>query len=1565
MNLVKLTSVIVAMLWSMTVFAQPAELWTLFDESDWDIPESSRQIIPNEYQSYELDFKNIKLDLAQAPIELSQNTQLLTLPTPDNGFMEFRIVAFSNFEPTLAAKYPEIQSYKGWAVEDPSITIRLDYSPKGFHAMVLAGSQTWFVDPYAKDDTKDYIVYYKRAFQKEETFTCGVEEGPSLKIIGDMPEYGDCELRSYRLALACTGEYAAFHGGTVAGALAAMNTTINRVNGVYEREFSVHLVLVGNTDQLIYLDANTDPYSNNDGATMLSENQTTIDNVIGSSNYDIGHVFSTGGGGIAALGSPCSSFKAQGVTGSSAPVGDPFDVDYVCHEMGHQFGANHTQNNPCNSVSTTSMEPGSASTIMGYAGVCFPNIQNNSDDYFHSISLLEINNFITNAGGTCASLTPSGNTPPVVSAGDDYVIPVSTSFVLEAMGSDGDGDPLTYCWEQMDPEAATMPPENTSTVGPLFRSYDPSLDTKRYFPRLADIVANASPTWEVLPNVARDLNFRVTSRDSHNGNGCTSIDDMKVTVSAVAGPFLVNQPNTNVDWPALSSQTVLWTVANTNQAPINASTVDIFLSLDGGFTYPDTLAMDVPNDGSQDVEVPNELTSAARVMVKGHGNIFFDISNVNFTISEVQEGFNVSIAHPTTSFCSPTTGSISMNLESILGYTGTVSVTAQNVPNGMTVTFDPSSPAVPDTVAINVSTTTTLEDGWHIVDIVISGSTGTKTKQISIFSAQAAPAPVALLSPADGSTGALVKPLLTWTPSNNVLEYQVAIYSDVNLTNVVESQILPSGSASYEVSNALNPSSTYYWTVMAFNACQDGTTTDVFSFTTKAIFCNLTPAADVPVIIPTSSTSIQTSTIHLTESGELTAIKIKNLDITHTYIKDLRIKLIAPDGTTVKLIDGICTSEDNILMGFDDASNNTYAGIPCPPVNNGIYQPLESLDALLGKTITGDWVLSVEDTYAEDGGQLNGWSLDICYLVGSLTLAVNTTDVTCFGEQDGTATPIVAGGTAPYTFTWSEGNGTNLSAGNYSVTVTDATETSKVSNFVIQQPTKLTLSALTTNTIPGMATGAIDLSVFGGTPGYNYSWSINDATTQDVSDLAANTYSVVVTDSKGCIADTSIVIYENCTVPSQVSYSILSATSVSISWLAITGVNSYQIRYRVVGATDWIIQTVTPNTITLDGLVSGATYEYQVQSHCTDDWSDYSPLSNFTLPEPCNAPIDIETVSVGADNATIGWAVIDNASGYVVSYREIGTTTWLTQSTTTNAISITGLIGSTSYELMVQTTCGAFSSESSNVIVFTTLMGCEPPTNIQASILSYESFELTWDNMANATLYSVRYRKLGETFWTSVTTETPSLVITGLESGETYEYQVQSKCNVYWSNPSTLAQITLPVGCEVLSLVGADATDHSVSFSWNSTAGALKYRVSYRVAGSTDEWITYEITETASTIDGLEAEQSYTLFVQALCQFGWGPESIHITLDTSPLGVESVDSERFMMYPNPVGDLLNLLFVERPEKIVIQDVLGRVVYTKKGSLKMVVPVATWESGLYFVRVYYKDGALKTGKFLKN
>ena len=602
---------------------------------------------PTNFDVYNIDVAVLNTKLVKAIPRTSKTTNnlIVKLPTP-LGIQRFLVKEASVLSKELAAKYPDIKSYVGIGLDDPTAIARFSKSVKGFHAMITSGNYPMYlIDPYTKDKNTS-IAYYKK-YSPKNSFECLVNDTKTTIANKTNVATSDGKLRTYRLALIGTAEYSQFHwsgsGATTdaekkAVVLAAMNTTMTRVNGIFEIDLGVTMEIVANNTDLIFLNGATDNLSNNDGGDLIDESQTVCDATIGTANYDIGHAFSTGGGGLAGLGVVCETGqKAKGITGQGSPVGDGFDIDYVAHEMGHQFGANHTQNNDCQRNDATAVEPGSASTIMGYAGICTPNVQSNSDAFFHAVSIAEMWTVVTTTA-TCAVETVTGNAVPVANAGTDFVIPAGTAFVLRGSATDADGTgSLTYNWEQIDAEIALgMPPAINSTVGPAFRSLVSSTSPNRYMPTLARVVEGFTfSTWEVVSTVGRTYNFSLLVRDNVANGGATHRDDMKVTSDGDSGPFKVTSQALATTLNGNSTQTITWDVANSNASLVNCVNVNIWISTDGGLTFPTRLSMSTPNDGTEDVVLPNVTTSQARIMVEGDGNIFYAVNSTNFSIDEV------------------------------------------------------------------------------------------------------------------------------------------------------------------------------------------------------------------------------------------------------------------------------------------------------------------------------------------------------------------------------------------------------------------------------------------------------------------------------------------------------------------------------------------------------------------------------------------------------------------------------------------------------------------------------------------------------------------------------------------------------------------------------------------------------------------------------------------------------------------------------------------------------------------------------------------------------------------
>jgi subtilisin-like proprotein convertase family protein len=998
-----------------------------------------RRIIPQRYEIYQLNFNQLQTILKAAPKrQFPQPTPsevILTLPTPDGGRQDFVIYDDPIMEKGLADKFPEIKTYCGMSLKEKGTYVRFDLTPTGFHAMVLANDkETIFIDPYYHLDNQYYTVYWKKDYAKPKgkDYVCKFDDlEENIEIlsqkapIAEAARAGDCGvLRTYRLALACSVEYSTFCGGTVALTQAAMVTTMNRVNTVYERDFALHMNIIADNWKVIYATGpsgptgatnyttSTDPYTNTSGSTMLTENQTTCDANIGTANYDIGHVFSTGGGGVATLNSPCGTGKARGVTGSSSPVGDPFDIDYVAHEMGHQWGGPHTfaagsaSTGSCstgNVSAANAYEPGSGTTIQAYAGICSPvNVQSNSDAYFHAGSLASMMSFITGTGNTCAVVTNTGNLSPTANAGLDYSIPISTPFTLVGIATDADGDALTGCWEQMDAAVISTAPTGTATSGSLFRSLTPTTSLSRTIPKIADIVSNATTTWEKLPSVARTINMRFTVRDNKAGFGCTKEDNMVINTIATGAPFVVTYPTlTGVTWTGLNAYNVTWNVVGTDAAPINAATVKILLSTDGGFTYPTTLATGIPNTGTASVVCPNTPTTTARIRVQAENNIFFDISNNNFTIVLGGANYTIASSNASQTGCSGLDYTYNITSTSLLSYTDPISFAVSGLPSGTSGVFTNNNITPGTNTDFILSGTSALAAGTYNFNINATSTAGAKSLTLTLKVYTSGAASPTLLTPTNAATLVSRTPSFTWSSNINALNYSLQVATDAGFSNVVVAANNITNTT-YTTTSILATNTLHYWRIQSNNTCGGSVYGAANTFTTNPSACILAPATNPVLTISATGTPIVYSTINLNASGTINDVNIKGIIGTHSYISDLRVSVKSPISTTyVRLWTGLCGANQDFNISFDDESANAYAAIACPMTGGLTYKPNVALTAFDGQAMTGIWTLKIEDLANQDGGTLVGWQTEACAL--NLVLPVTLVDFKVAAKKDNIA----------------------------------------------------------------------------------------------------------------------------------------------------------------------------------------------------------------------------------------------------------------------------------------------------------------------------------------------------------------------------------------------------------------------------------------------------------------------------------------------------------------------------------------------------------------------------------
>jgi len=985
--------------------AQTDKLWskhkgtTLVTSKNIERPD-----FPIDFDLYDLNFNSMKQVLSSAQDRFaSKNGVVISLPNKQGGLEQFEVFEASNFTPDFQAQNPDIRAYAGRSLQDKYAILRMSISPQGIQTMVFrTDTKNEFMEPYSADG-KVYAIY--NSSNRKSGFTCRTEDNgiseSVRKEIANTQRSSNSELLTFKLALACTGEYGTAFGGS-AGALAQMNATMTRVNGVFEKDFTIHMNLVDNT-LIRYTNAITDPFSPASAMeNWNSELQADLTLKIGEANYDVGHLFgaSGGGGNAGCIGCVCvDGQKGSGITspGSGSAMGDTFDIDYVAHEMGHQFGGNHTFSHNAES-NGVNMEVGSGSTIMGYAGITgSTDVQPNSDAYFHYASIFQVENNMIDK--TCPTRTPISNLAPVVNAGADYTVPKDTPFMLTGTGTDPNGNTLTYCWEQInnkDSAQTTSAAAATKVLGPNWRSYTPVSSPVRYFPTMKSVVANSATTnasnstfkVEALSSVSRSLTFAFTGRDEVINGGLTDTDGMTVTVSAapLLVPFKVTSPTAaNLTWIVGSNQTITWNFRGSTTNGINAAYVDIYLSTDvnttaGTFTYPILLASKVPNDGSEVITVPNNVGTSNRILIKGYKHIFYDISDNNFAITDASSGFAIGFngiaEQQTKQACQGNGATYTFPYSTYAGFTGTTTFSAGTLPSGVSASFSPATMTASGNVTMTVTTTgAALAALIPITVTATSGATAiTAPFYLELFSSNFGTQ--TLTSPANLAT--TINPLsstLTWTANAAATTYDVQVATDIAFTNIIRTATVTSNS--YTVTG-LSDSSNYFWRVIPKNPSCTGTYSDGYKFTTGQILCDTYVSTNVPITIPlVANTTPFISTLNVPSTNVISDVNV-TINISHTWVNDMTVSLISPAGTEIQLVTRPCTSSAraNITATFDDSGMSLVCATN--PAISGTIIPFQPLTGFNGQTMNGTWQLKVVDPYNEDGGAINSWSLNLC-----------------------------------------------------------------------------------------------------------------------------------------------------------------------------------------------------------------------------------------------------------------------------------------------------------------------------------------------------------------------------------------------------------------------------------------------------------------------------------------------------------------------------------------------------------------------------------------------------------
>lgn len=924
-------------------------------------------------------FYDLELQLFSSELSSKPN---VVLPAPNSSsFLKFSLEEASNFHPNLQKKYPNIRAYKGVS-SDGKYRIVLSSSEEKISVMytALGSKQRFFLEQVgatplssksSKTQQKWYVVYTIEDFELPE-WACELQESTETPTSFEFT--APANLKTYRIAISTTGQYTAYHGQNISGALAAINATLTRVNGIYENEIGVHFELIEQVEQLIYLNRFSDPYFENLGGDL----QEVLDNVIGDENYDIGHLFhqDRNSGNAGFVGATCQTGKKGSAYSSGVnPEGALFDIDYVCHEIGHQMGANHTWSFQSENTGVQ-FEPGSGSTIMAYAGIIEgENLQEMGDAYFHIGSVVQMQNYMQNF--SCYTDELIANNPPEIVTIEDTNIPALTPFLLSTEAFDIEGDALQYSIEQIDNGVV-----NAARFGPLlmsganFRAQPPNADATRYFPNITRVFAQeftqTSPglndDWESLTAINKSMHFALVVRDENPEQSLQRSVETTITVDAEKGPFRVLSQSASQTFTAGEWITLLWEVAQTNLPPINTQELEWYLIDDSGIRRATEVSNILPNTGQAEVQLPNQDCANCRIMLKAANSVYFNVNTADLVIQS--QTATINLPQPSYKSCEDELiidAYISIQETSAGPYE--FSVSSENTT--VTLSEDAFSQSGVSTLSFDLSALDTQATESVELSLVDSNSSTIFNTEIQLEKADATPAVTILQAPADLSENLGSRVALAWQENQSAERYLLEWSQSLSFENASTTVLYDTA---YELEN-LTANSTYYWRVSALNSCDNTSESDVFSFTTAVVDCKIQYAADLPQSIVAQIPNTVSSEISINDELPIESIEV-GVRLTHTYVGDLQMRLISPSGTIVPLLYNSCAERNNVNVRFADNGQS----LDCLGATGiaGVVRPAVSFAKLYGESTLGIWRLEVEDGSIGDAGVLQEFFIKFC-----------------------------------------------------------------------------------------------------------------------------------------------------------------------------------------------------------------------------------------------------------------------------------------------------------------------------------------------------------------------------------------------------------------------------------------------------------------------------------------------------------------------------------------------------------------------------------------------------------
>lgn len=912
----------------------------------------------------------------QRNLQATDSVATIRLPKPKGGYTDFWLQPSRILPSNLQKKYPGLRAFAGYSTENPSMLVRLEVRPAGiFWQMDSLGIRTagkWLA-------SRDTVEWEQTPMLAHAGFSCHSPNNLPSTAQSRSWRSQTRELWTLRLALSTSFSFTQYHGGTKSGTLAALLTIVNRLNMVFERDLGIRFVLPEKQDTLII--TSSEEFVFTVGREDL-DNQEFIDDRLGNEAYDVGHVLDLGpAGGFAFLGAACSSrHKAKGYTSGPRGEGDLLVIDFLAHEIGHQLDATHSfngLNGACRFGFTpgTAVEPGSGSSIMAYAGLCAnDNVALASDPYFHAVSIQQIGAFTQfQIQQGCGESTPFDHEPPVISnLPDRTVIPIATPFTLTARVTDPErSERLLYSWEQVD----SGPQQSISEVagsGPAFRFRPPDTTAQQTFPPMSSLLSGTLQPGDQFLQVARPLNFQFLVRDPQPGGAHRVMEQVVVEVTDQAGPFTVQGGTDTVRWPAGSVVPVYWQVAGTDQSPINAQSVDIRLSTDGGFNYDILLAQEIPNTGQALVEIPPVSCAAGcRLQVRGHDQLFFALSPYPIQIlEEAGKPLSVGGILEGTRFCQSDTFRLAMRVGGTAVLDEPVAWTAEPTAG---IVLEQSAGLLQPGVTLPLR-------GWFApingptelpMTFVVEQGGWRDTLFLSLQrDAPIVERPVAIGPDHLGDPLDPIGTVFSWRSLPGVDRYRFVLYQGTDSVGVWSTP-----DTIFQPLRELEAGTRYSWVVQGVNeTCGPGPTTQLRSFETRVWDCDTFRQVGPFEFGAVPFTRVE---IPVNQSAPITDANVLAIDGFYPGPDDLEFRLRSPQGPAVDLLQRTtdCAGSGRFSFQFDDRRIGPVNG--CLSSTLRPFQSQEAMANWQGQSPQGIWQLFVFHR-SNSGGQIDSVTLEIC-----------------------------------------------------------------------------------------------------------------------------------------------------------------------------------------------------------------------------------------------------------------------------------------------------------------------------------------------------------------------------------------------------------------------------------------------------------------------------------------------------------------------------------------------------------------------------------------------------------